>query len=225
MSDSELLATAGEWSSVVASKSGVANATPTKEAVCRPTSTPCSPHFMCFVDDLLPKRSRAGLRPPRISDSELVTLAAAQVLLDCAKERRFLRFAKREARPSLPLHPRPVRLQQAAARRWRGEVCLVLNAARPQLALLLQPVAVVRLDPGPLRPVARDGQALPAGLATPPTATAPRTPATSGASASTCSARPTGCRSPSAWRRQTSRKREVSPSCCSSHERSKAARS
>ncbi|MGH2986128.1 MAG: IS982 family transposase [Solirubrobacterales bacterium] len=49
-----------------------------------------------FADDLLPKRdpSRPG-RKARISDAEVICLAVAQVLLDCPKERRFLRFAKR----------------------------------------------------------------------------------------------------------------------------------
>lgn len=49
-----------------------------------------------FADDFLPARpnSRPG-RKPRISDAEVVCLAVAQVLLDCPKERRFIRFAKR----------------------------------------------------------------------------------------------------------------------------------
>jgi hypothetical protein len=46
------------------------------------------------ADDFLPKRSGPGRRP-RITDAELATLAIAQVFLDCPKERRFLRFAKR----------------------------------------------------------------------------------------------------------------------------------
>lgn len=46
-----------------------------------------------LVDDLLPARRRFG-RPPRISDSELICLAIAQVLLDCPNERRFLRLAR-----------------------------------------------------------------------------------------------------------------------------------
>lgn len=49
-----------------------------------------------FADDFLPKRdpSRPG-RKPRISDAEVICLAVAQVVLDCPKERRFLRFARR----------------------------------------------------------------------------------------------------------------------------------
>ena len=41
----------------------------------------------------LPTRRRFG-RPPRISDSELICLAVAQVLLDCPNETRFLRLAR-----------------------------------------------------------------------------------------------------------------------------------
>jgi len=44
-----------------------------------------------LVDDLLPGRRRRFGRPVRISDSELICLAVAQVLLDCPNERRFLR--------------------------------------------------------------------------------------------------------------------------------------
>lgn len=49
-----------------------------------------------FADDFLPRRpkSRPG-RKPRISDAEVICLAIAQVLLDCPKERRFIRFARR----------------------------------------------------------------------------------------------------------------------------------
>lgn len=46
-----------------------------------------------LVDDLLPARRRRLGRPVRISDSELICLAIAQVLLDCPNERRFLRLA------------------------------------------------------------------------------------------------------------------------------------
>ena len=47
------------------------------------------------VDDLLIElgaRQGPG-RPPRLSDSELVCLAVAQVLLGCNSERRWLRLA------------------------------------------------------------------------------------------------------------------------------------
>src|SRR5436190_3639998 len=47
-----------------------------------------------LVDDLLPRGCRRRGRRPQISDSELICLAVAQVLLDCPDERRFLRLAK-----------------------------------------------------------------------------------------------------------------------------------
>lgn len=57
-----------------------------------------------LVDDLLPARRRFG-RPPRISDSELICLAIAQVLLDCPNERRFLRLSKRRLGHLFPYIP------------------------------------------------------------------------------------------------------------------------
>jgi hypothetical protein len=61
-------------------------------------------HVYVLVDDLLPARRRRG-RPPRISDSELICLAVAQVLLDCPHERRFLRLAKRRLGHLFPYIP------------------------------------------------------------------------------------------------------------------------
>jgi hypothetical protein len=61
-------------------------------------------HVYVLVDDLLPARRRFG-RPPRISDSELICLAIAQVLLDCPNERRFLRLAKRRLGHLFPYLP------------------------------------------------------------------------------------------------------------------------
>ena len=57
-----------------------------------------------LVDDLLPGRRRFG-RPPRISDGELICLAVAQVLLDCADETRFLRLAKQRLSHLFPYIP------------------------------------------------------------------------------------------------------------------------
>jgi hypothetical protein len=57
-----------------------------------------------LVDDLLPARRRFG-RPPRITDSELICLAVAQVLLDCPNERRFLRLATRRLGHLFPYIP------------------------------------------------------------------------------------------------------------------------
>ncbi len=60
-----------------------------------------------LADDLLPAResSRPG-RKPKITDAELVCLAVAQVLLDCPKERRFLRFARRRLGHLFPYIPK-----------------------------------------------------------------------------------------------------------------------
>lgn len=58
-----------------------------------------------LVDDLLPARRRRRGRPVRISDSELICLAIAQVLLDCPNERRFLRLAKRRLGHLFPYIP------------------------------------------------------------------------------------------------------------------------
>ncbi len=57
-----------------------------------------------LVDDLLPARRRFG-RPPRVSGSELICLAVAQVLLDCPNERRFLRLARQRLRHLFPYIP------------------------------------------------------------------------------------------------------------------------
>ena len=57
-----------------------------------------------LADDLLPKRSGPGRRP-RISDAELVCLAVAQIFLDCPRERRFLRLAKRRLGHLFPYLP------------------------------------------------------------------------------------------------------------------------
>lgn len=78
-----------------------------------------------LADDLLPVRRGAGRRP-RISSSELVTLAVAQVLLDCHSERRFLRLAHRRLGHLFPYIP----LQPGYNKRLRslaGEICLVIE--------------------------------------------------------------------------------------------------
>lgn len=79
-----------------------------------------------FVDDLLPKRSRPG-RPARISTSELVTLAVAQMLLESPSERRFLRFAKRRLGHLFPYIPGQSGYNKRL-RRLADEICLVLGA-------------------------------------------------------------------------------------------------
>jgi hypothetical protein len=58
-----------------------------------------------LVDDLLPHGRRRVGRRPRISDSELICLAVAQVLLDCPNERRFLRLARQRLGHLFPYIP------------------------------------------------------------------------------------------------------------------------
>lgn len=58
-----------------------------------------------LVDDLLPARTGAGRRP-KITDSELIMLAVAQILLDCHSERRFLRLARRRLGHLFPYIPK-----------------------------------------------------------------------------------------------------------------------
>jgi hypothetical protein len=77
-----------------------------------------------LADEILPRRPRARRRPP-ITDAELVCLAVAQVLLDCASERRFLRFARRRLGHLFPYLPK----QPGYNKRVR--------ALAPQIALVL----------------------------------------------------------------------------------------
>ena len=61
--------------------------------------------YVC-ADDFLPRRpkSKPG-RKPKITDAEVICLAVAQVLIDCPKERRFLRFARRRLGHLFPYLP------------------------------------------------------------------------------------------------------------------------
>ena len=78
-----------------------------------------------LVDDLLPPRRGAG-RPARISDAELITLAVAQILLQCHSERRFLRVACKQLGHLFPYIP----LQPGYNKRLRGlvnQICVVIE--------------------------------------------------------------------------------------------------
>ena len=57
-----------------------------------------------LVDDFLPARGGPGRRP-MLTDAELITLAIAQVFLDCPSERRFLRFARQRLGHLFPTCP------------------------------------------------------------------------------------------------------------------------
>lgn len=59
-----------------------------------------------LADDFLPSRPKwLPGRKPRISDAEVVCLAVAQILLDCPRERRFLRLARRRLGHLFPYIP------------------------------------------------------------------------------------------------------------------------
>ena len=79
-----------------------------------------------LVDDLLPARRRRGRRP-RISDSELICLAVAQVLLDTPNERRFLRLAKRRLGHLFPYIPGQSGFNKRL-RRLAPELLFAINA-------------------------------------------------------------------------------------------------
>ena len=115
-----------------------------------------------LVDDLLPARRRRLGRPVRISDSELICLAIAQVLLDCPNERRFLRLARQRLGHLFPYIPGQSgfnkRLRQLGAAAPRGD-----HAARAALTVVLRPAAAARLDPGAVRSLPRDRPPLSAG--------------------------------------------------------------
>jgi Transposase DDE domain len=78
-----------------------------------------------LVDDLLPVRRGAGRRP-RITDAELITLAVAQILLQCHSERRFLRLARERLGHLFPYIPK----QSGYNKRLRAlapQICLAIN--------------------------------------------------------------------------------------------------
>jgi hypothetical protein len=78
-----------------------------------------------LVDDLLPARSGAGRRP-KITDSELVTLAVAQIFLQCPKERRFLRIARGRLSHLFPYIPGQSGYNKRL-RKLAPEICRVIT--------------------------------------------------------------------------------------------------
>jgi Transposase DDE domain len=78
-----------------------------------------------LVDDLLPRRPGPGRRP-RITDSELITLAVAQIFLDCPSERRFLRFARQRLGHLFPYIPKQPGYNKRL-RRLAPRICLVIH--------------------------------------------------------------------------------------------------
>jgi hypothetical protein len=82
-----------------------------------------------MVDDLLGPRLGPGRRP-KLSDAELVCLAAAQVLVGYDSERRWLRFAHRRLGHLFPYLPTPSAYNKR------------LRRAAPLVALAIQDLAV-----------------------------------------------------------------------------------
>ena len=67
----------------------------------------------CTADDLLP--TKPGNATRMVTDAEVVTLAAAQVLLGYHNsDRRFLAAAERRLKASVPGDPDPGRVSQAS---------------------------------------------------------------------------------------------------------------
>lgn len=79
-----------------------------------------------FADDLLPKRTGRGRRP-RITDAEVITLAVAQVFLDCPSERRFLRFARVRLGHLFPYIPKQPGYNKRV-RQLAPQICLLVTA-------------------------------------------------------------------------------------------------
>jgi len=109
---------------------------------------------------MISSRPDDGLgRPPRISDSELICLAIAQVLLECPNERRFLRLAQRRLGHLFPYIPG----QSGFNKRLRALTPQLLEAITLLARLspsFLRPAAAARLHSGGVRPLDRDDQAL-----------------------------------------------------------------
>jgi hypothetical protein len=83
-----------------------------------------------FVDDhiVVPRRRRPG-RPPRLSDSELVCLAVAQVLLGFSSQHRWLRFCQTRLGHLFPYLP-----QQSGYHKRVTAAATLLAAATTALA-------------------------------------------------------------------------------------------
>jgi hypothetical protein len=79
-----------------------------------------------FADDLLPRRTGRGRRP-RITDAEVITLAVAQVFLDCPSERRFLRFARVRLGHLFPYIPKQPGYNKRV-RKLAPQICLLVTA-------------------------------------------------------------------------------------------------
>ncbi len=162
--------------------------------------------------ELAPWRPKVGIAP-KLSDAELLTLAVMQALLGHANEARWLRHAGSASDPSVPVSAWSGRVQQAAAQVRRAAAGDDPAARRGHRRVGRRHLAD-RLDTDRVRPLGAHDATLPASPAGPATATARRTPGSSGGCACTsCAPRP-GCRSRSPWPTRSSTN-ATSPSTCS----------
>ncbi len=162
------------------------------------------------VDDFLPKR-RGPRHPPRITDSELVTLAVAQMFLAIPNDRKFLALARWRLGHLFPYLPK----QPGYNKR--------LRALAPAIARVITHLAVTSATGSDCSTALRSRAANPAKPPGDPSSPAPPhmagarvTRATSGGPGCTCCALRTGCRSRSNSPQRTprtSRRRRAGPPC------------
>jgi hypothetical protein len=109
----------------------------TEVASCTPTSTTFSPHFTCWWTISCPPAA-AG-KPPKITDAELITLAVAQILLQCPKERRFLRLAAKQLSHLFPCIPNQSGYNKRL-RKLAPEICRVISHLHHMDCVVVRPV-------------------------------------------------------------------------------------
>jgi hypothetical protein len=110
------------------------------------------------VDDFLPRRCGPG-HPPRITDSEMVTLAVAQMFLAVPNDRKFLALARWRLLHLFPYLPKQPGYNKAAAGAGATDRA-GHHAPGGQLALVLRRAQTASQHLGPVRPIARDRPAL-----------------------------------------------------------------
>jgi hypothetical protein len=107
------------------SKIGVANPTPSPEALVDADLDTLVTALYVKIDDMLVKKPHPG-RPPRLTTAELACLAVAQALLGFHSERRWIRFAICHLRGHFPYLPH----QPGYNKRLRAALPLVKQVIR-----------------------------------------------------------------------------------------------
>ena len=150
-------------------------------------------------DDLLDIRpEHAPYRPvsgfePAITDAELITLAVMSALLGYTSERRWLRYAHQNLRAMFPALPGQSGYNKRL-RKLAHTIAWLIGVLGADTSVGDDDLWVVDSTPWSVRarPRRSNARIWPAG---PSTATAPRTPATSGVCGCICCAPSTDCRS------------------------------